>query len=304
MSLNSSVMCLHAGTAGDVHKLGIDPEKTYGTHTLVHTPNTFTMDFAPSCDFCQILKIQSNVPLRSMKIQECVTDFSLTNLVQGTPGSEEDPFVYTFPWKVEYPGGMCSNTIVLEPVNTMEKDQEVKLSATIKYTFVTAKNRSNIIINGKQALTTHSYTSKGKPVSNRSNTVSFPLQNYSRTNGLFVHNLCADDVARITLTLNGADTINVETPHLEEVVRVYNKTSMYLPLNGKMDPRPDDFQGSYHLGCISSEWLTVEFKPGVEGVEELYIQTLDLVFLRMTLKEPNTHPHFVYPKKRKSEEVS
>ena len=302
MTSHASVLGIYAGMAGDAHKLGIDPEKTHGCHTLVCTSKkcTFYLNRG-ECDVFEIVKVWSNVALDSMTIQGCVTDFSLTNMVGETTCAQEAPFVYTFPWKVEYIGNIHSDKIVVKPVVELEETENVDLVVIFQNKFLANKPRYDVIVNGRQALTTHSYTSTGKQVGH---VVSFPLRNYSRTNGLFVHNLCLDDLAKITLTINGAHLVDVAAPYLEEVVKKYTPTSIYIPLNGKMDPRPDDFQGSVHLGCIDTETLTLKFKPHVEVTKEITVQTLDLVFLTMGKTEPSMHPHFTFPTKRNSDELT
>lgn len=289
MSFNASVL-----SATHNHVGGVDAKNMTGTHTKVHTSLRKSVDI-DTCDTFEVLTVHSNKPLKSIIIQNCVIDCNLIALINQVASPQIGPlrYMYKFPWKVEH-SGVCgrAGTVEVEPIHYTEN---LEIAVTIKYNSLPPISRFDIITNGKRAFTTHTHTYEGKQIDNK---IVFTLQNYSRTNGLFVHGINLEKVSKIELIMNGSNKIDVSAPFLEEVVKKYNNTTIYLPMNGRKDPRPDDFQSSVHLGCIDQLSLVVVFRDIRDVVDEVTVQSIDLVYFKFNqVPEPQNHPSF-NPKKR------
>lgn len=300
MSVHGDITGIYAGSGPTVHKLGIDTTQLYGSHIQVLETNTLKT-YVAHCDEFEVVKVQSNIPLSSMVIQDCVTDFVLIETINQVPCHQDNKFVYTFPWKVSFCKGMLNGDIEFKPRHT-SIDQTINIVVTIRYNQLSAKDRVEKISKGRQGLTTHSYIVNGKCIDQ---VVSFPLTNHSRTNGLFVYGVNLDDLEQVKFLFNGNLKVTASVPYIKEVIRKYDDTTFYIPLNANMDPRPDDFLGSIHLGAMHNESLQLTFKPGVDVIYQIEVKTIDVVWTgRHAPNEPSCHPHFVYPQKRKAEKIN
>lgn len=293
MSFATATLCGMRATQQHAKKFGINETSVTGLHVEVHISTTQTIPISRNCDALKILKLKATCELQSMTYCGCVYDFPLINLCTDNQyvQKEGEWYVYTIlhpEWR--YVPRHFNVSLTCAPCDPTIQDMNV--AAIVEYQYdhnLVRANRVNCKL--VQSMVTHFTQEYPKQMGK---VARWSMYGYSLTNGVFLHNLCVDEIEQIEVLFDANTKVKAMAPHIHEVVRVYPSTNtLYIPFNGTEDPFNADRTKMVNLGRVRSIDIQCTFKEPKQTNSSVKVQTIDVIdFHSNGGIVPGCHPHF------------